>query len=65
MAQDNTVLIEMIKAAMSTEENGIDLVDVVRNAHKAEQQLAALQRYADMYEWNKIKRYFGMPKGGT
>ncbi len=59
------MIIQLIKGALSTEEDEPELIEVARNAHRAEQKLAQLQRYADNMQWNKIKDYFGMPRGGT
>lgn len=36
--------LEAIKSALNTEENGEALIEVARNAHRAEQELAALAR---------------------
>lgn len=54
-------LIEQIKAALSTDEDNGNLVDVARNAHKAELKLARLSVAADNKDYDYIKRYFGMP----
>lgn len=41
---DNARLIQQIKDALGTAEDGEALVEVARNAHRAEQELAALQK---------------------
>jgi hypothetical protein len=65
MTNKEAALLQQIAAALGTDEEGTDFVNVARNAHRAELKLAQLQRYADHQEWNKIKDYFSMPHGGT
>jgi hypothetical protein len=40
-------LIDRIKAALDTEENGEALVEVARNAHRAEMKLASTYNFDD------------------
>lgn len=45
----HSAFIEQIKAALNTQEDGAALIEVARNAHKAEQELAAFKcRIRDM-----------------
>ena len=65
MKGNDGVLLQQIAAALGTQEEGGNLVEVARNAHRAELKLASLERYAANLQWNKIKDHFGMPRGGT
>jgi len=42
--RQDRALVEQIKAALGTQENGEALIEVVRNAHKAELKLAKYYR---------------------
>lgn len=53
----NGMIYEQIKAALGTQEDGADLVIVARNAHKAEQELAAFKRRVRDMEWPLEKAY--------
>ncbi len=59
MLKTDGMILQQVRAALCTDEEGGNLVDVVRAAHASELKLAQLQRYADNLQWNKIKDYFG------
>lgn len=40
----HSAFIDQIKAALNTEEDGLALIEVARNAHKAEMELASLKK---------------------
>lgn len=53
-------IIEQIKAALGTQEDGADLVIVARNAYKAEQELAAFKRRVRDAGWTLGQAYAKM-----
>lgn len=44
------LLIKQIQDALGTAESGLDLVEVARNAHKAEQELASVKRDLELLQ---------------
>ena len=51
------IIYRQIQAALGTEEEGADLVIAVRNAHKAEQELAAFKRRVRDMNWTLEQAY--------
>lgn len=51
------IIYQQIKAALGTQEDGADLVIVARNAHKAEQELAAFKNRIRKQEWTLEAAY--------
>lgn len=59
---DNAALIKRIQDALCTAENGDALVDVARNAHRAEQKCARLVRELDEVR-NELEEDFDVVDG--
>lgn len=53
----HSAFIEQIKAALNTQEDGAALIDVARNAHKAEQELATFKRHVRQQDWTLEAAY--------
>lgn len=53
----HSAFIEQIKAALGTQEDGAALIEVVANAHKAEQELATFKNRVRKQEWTLEAAY--------
>ena len=54
---DKAFAYRQIQAALATDEEGGGLVEVARNAHKAEQELAAFKRRVRDLDWTLEEAY--------